>query len=168
MSNLAPLMSSAREDWNTPYSVLELVREVGPIVFDPCSNPASVVGAAVEWQRDRDGDSLARSWPVNCPAIGLAFVNPPYGRTIGAWLERCHGWRWSAPGREAIALVHARTDTRWFQEHARSADALCFWKGRIRFGGGRAGAPFPSLFMYWGSRSEHFAEVFAPHGLVLS
>ena len=32
-----------------------------------------------------------------------------------------------------IALVFARTDTRWFHNYATKADILCFVKGRLAF-----------------------------------
>ena len=47
-----------------------------------------------------------------------------------------------------------------------SADAVCFWRGRIKFRGASAGAPFDSLFAAWNCRSR-FVEAFAPHGAIL-
>lgn len=47
MNRLAPLMSSAKDDWQTPAEVLELVRKVGPIVLDPCTTVDNPTGAAL-------------------------------------------------------------------------------------------------------------------------
>src|SRR6266545_925179 len=132
---LAPLLSSAHADWCTPDPVLELVRLLGPIGLDPCSNERSIVGARVEWTAHDDG--LARSWA----GFGLVYVNPPYGRkTIAAWAAKCH-----AQGRraEVVALLPARTDTRWWQMFCAppGAQAVCFLAGRIRFLGARSHAP---------------------------
>ena len=55
------------------------------------------------------------------------WCNPPYGKETPKWLEKMgtHG--------NGIALVMARTDTKWFHEHLAKADCLLFLKGRIQF-----------------------------------
>lgn len=55
------------------------------------------------------------------------WCNPPYGKDTGLWLKKFveHG--------NGIALVFARTDTRWFHDYATQADILCFIKSRIAF-----------------------------------
>ena len=67
-------------------------------------------------------DGLSQKWD------GLVYCNPPYGRKLGVWLERCadHG--------SAIALVFARTDTAAFHLHVwPKASAMLFIKGRLTF-----------------------------------
>lgn len=157
MADLAPLMASESQEWNTPEEVLRPVRAFDAIGLDPCSNERSIVGAAVEWRMERDGDSLLRCWA----GLGLVFVNPPYSHHLRAWMAKC-----GSSGAEVIALVPARTDARWWQEHAGMADAICFWRGRVRFLGGEASAPFPSALPYWGPRVDRFAEVFREVGIV--
>lgn len=55
------------------------------------------------------------------------FCNPPYGNQTGAWLKELatHG--------DGIALLFARTDVVWFQEHGVRADVICFVSSRVRF-----------------------------------
>jgi hypothetical protein len=152
------LMSSARDSWNTPPEVLELVRRLGPIGLDPCSNAGSIVGASEEWRLERGEDGLARPWAL----AGLVYVNPPYGREIGPWAQKM-----AAEGRagvEIVALLPARTDARWWQESVRTADALLFWRGRLRFLGAPSSAPFPSAVAYWGPRWLTFLSVFGERG----
>ena len=163
MNRLAPPMSSARSDWNTPDVVLELARQMGPIALDPCSNETSIVGATVEWRLERDGDSLMRPWP----ATGMVWVNPPYGRSVGLWTSRCRDYAWVSGG-EAIALVPARTDTTWWHRDCvpPKSDAVCFWKGRLTFLGAPASAPFPSALVYWGPRRFKFRDVFQGSGAI--
>lgn len=162
MTALAPLMSSERDDWNTPEIVLERVRAMGPIGLDPCGNAGSIVGAETEWRLERDGDSLHRDWSGH----GLVYCNPPYGRLIRAWVAKCR--ETSATGAEVIALVPARPDTRWWHESCAppAADAVCFWRGRLTFLGAPAGAPFPSAIIYFGDRPRRFQEVFAMAGSI--
>lgn len=67
-----------------------------------------------------------------------------------AWLEKMH-----AHG-NGVALVFARTGTRWFHDIAVNADALCFVKGRVVFvdangdPAGESGAGADSLLIAWG------------------
>lgn len=85
-------------------------------------------------------------------------------------LQGANGWRnhiTSEGWPHTVALVPARTDTRWF-ELARFS-AACFWRGRIKFldpdtDAARHPAPFPSAFLYWGPDKYKFASVFQKHG----
>lgn len=148
--------TSNSQEWNTPLEVLELVRAFDAIGLDPCSNAGSIVGAAVEWRMERDGDSLLRDWRGH----GLVYVNPPYSRFLRAWTAKC-----AQSGAEVIACVPARTDARWWHQSAVTADAICYWRGRLRFLGAPSSAPFPSALLYFGPRVERFRDVFAAVGV---
>lgn len=97
---------------------------------------------------------------------GLIYVNCPYGRTIGRWTAKCRNE--AEEGAEIIALLPARTDTRWWRDCTppRSARAVAFLRGRLRFVGAPAGAPFPSCLVYWGPRKYRFADAFADAGAI--
>jgi len=159
------LMSSARtgtgrDDWQTPPAVLELVRQVAPIALDPCSAPGNPVGAE-RWCCP-PGDGLSISWGVDS---GLVYVNPPYSQ-CRAWLAKCDSE--ATAGVEIVALVPARTDTRaWHESIWPAASAVCFWRGRLRFVGATASAPFPSAIVYYGSRAGLFRRVFCGVGHVV-
>ena len=68
-------------------------------------------------------------------------MNPPYGRGIGAWLEKA--FRSAAMGATVVCLLPARTDTAWFQDYAMKGEVR-FIRGRLKFGGHANSAPFPS------------------------
>lgn len=154
----AALLSSEKMDWETPDSFLALVRTVGPIGVDPCTTAANPVGAS--WFFTPEHDGLKQDWRGD----GLVYVNPPYGRALIDWARKMRDE--SERGAEIIALVPARTDTRWFQQYVAQADLLCFWRGRLTFKGAPAPAPFPSLVAYWGRKLELFTTVFQAHGLI--
>ena len=58
---------------------------------------------------------------------GRVWMNPPYSRETPLWMRKFidhdHG----------ICLVFSRTDTKWFQEALKKADATLFLSGRIDF-----------------------------------
>lgn len=185
-------MSSQRHDWLTPPWVLELVRAIAPIRLDPCTAPSNPTQAATfcslgESAPNRDGvwlgpDGLAVDWARGSPGKGLVFVNPPYGRALPKWIDKCVA---EAQHAEIVALVPSRTDTRWWQKAAVSASSACFLTGRLTFDSGNPGAPnrhtmwstkrnawvsvepaaFPSCLFYWGDRPKRFQQAFSAQGI---
>lgn len=156
------LLSSERTDWNTPPEVIKVVRKMGRIGLDPCSNAQSVVKAEVEY-RLPEQNGLELPWKTD----GLVFVNPPYGRGIEAWVSKCRQSEWqSALG--VVALLPARPDTRWWQDNCAPpvSNAVCFLRGRLRFLEAPAPAPFPSALVYWGYRGKAFLEAVQGLGVV--
>ena len=156
------LFSSEKPSWCTPHEVLYRVcLAVGPIGLDPCSNPQSIVGAAIEWSLENGDDGLAAPWR----GLGPVYVNCPYARgEMAQWADKMA--LEGALGTEVIGLVPARVDTGWFRP-LWCADAICFWHGRIRFLGASSGAPFPSALAYWGPSAYKFNFAFSPVGKVL-
>ena len=74
------------------------------------------------------------------------FCNPPYSQ-IKEWAAK-----FIEESKRAdciVALIPARTDTKWFQSIAKSADHIHFIKGRLKFGDGKGSAPFPSALAIW-------------------
>lgn len=159
VSELAPLLSSDRTDWETPTVVLDLVRRVAPIALDPCTTDKNPTGAKRYYTPA--GNGLQQHWVA---LDGLIYVNPPYGREIGKWTLACAGA--GANGNELIALLPSRTDTKWWRLSVERADSLCFWSGRLTFAGAPDPAPFPSVLAYWGERRKRFDTVFRPHGWI--
>lgn len=170
------LMSSARDDHNTPPDFALLVHKVlGTIDLDPCSNANSQVIAVDKFDfHARGEDGLKLPW-VNGNTGPMrrcrrtAFVNPPYGHGAGkAWAKKVADE--VLKGLEVIVLVPARTETEAFQDVYLHADAICFWRGRIKFwvdgAPAEAGAPFPSAVIYFGPNADRFRKVFAEYGVI--
>jgi hypothetical protein len=182
------MMSSASAEWFTPPEILQLVERLGPVALDPCWAPGCAVRARTVYTAEAVAvapdvlagvDGLKLPWDVP----GLCFVNPPYGRGIGEWTSRCRtrvarrrlaGFI-PTPYTETVALVPARVDTQWFQDDCvpgRSANAVCFLRGRVRFADAKAlaagwtanPAPFPSAVVYYGPRVETFCSIFNQRG----
>lgn len=153
--------------WTTPNHVLDVVIGVGPIHLDPCWNENAGVSPLVKYDGDKLGDGLKANWATTCSA-GLAFVNPPYDN-VKRFVAKCV--EEAAEGCEIILLVAARTETKWAHSIFDTAQALCFWEGRIAFGNPPHDSlgdkpSIPSMFAYWGPSRRLFAQSFAKHGHV--
>jgi site-specific DNA-methyltransferase (adenine-specific) len=121
----AAMFSSASDRWATPFDLYAALHQEFNFNFDPCP-------------LDGDGDGLAALF---CEWRGKrVFCNPPYGRGLEDWLKR------GLEAELAVFLLPARTDTPWFHEICLSkAQEIRFLKGRLRFGGAKYNAPFPSI-----------------------
>ena len=162
----AALLSSNKQDWETPEEVVSIVESYRPIRLDPCTTSKNPTGAFTFFTPETDG--LTRDWGMD--RGGLVYVNPPYGRSISKWVGKAVSESVKRPytkaiGTEIIMLIPARTDTSYWQYGIfESANAICFVRGRIKFKGAKAGAPFPSAFIYFGDREEEFVEHFSQIG----
>jgi len=148
--------SSETPEWYTPPKIIErAVLVMGAIDLDPCSNEGDpAIPAAQHFTQAEDG--LRQLWG------GRVYMNPPYGREIGDWVEHlCKQYELGEVD-EAIALVPARTDTKWFRRFR--AYPRCFVWGRLRFSGHETGAPFPSMVVYLGRYWRKFLAAFSDIG----
>ena len=141
----------------TPEYVLAPVRAAfgGSIGCDPCTTPENPTGAERFYTFADDGLSL--------PWGDRAFVNPPYGKAREPWVNACIG-EGELLGHRVILLMPAATDTRVFQRAAKSADAVVFVKGRLKFGikrpnGRQRAASHPSALFIWGVDAAPFAHL---------
>ena len=124
--------SSATDLWATPQAFFdELNKEFG-FELDVCALPEN---AKCEKYYTPEIDGLKQQWR------GICWRNPPYGREIGAWMEKAY--ESSLEGATVVCLVPARTDTRWFHDFAMRGE-IRFIKGRLKFGDSKNSAPFPS------------------------
>jgi phage N-6-adenine-methyltransferase len=134
--------SSASDDWATPPHVFrELDAEFG-FDLDVC---ASATNARCVRYFTRDDDGLAQEWR------GVCWMNPPYGETIGQWMEKAYYA--AQAGATVVCLVPARTDTGWWHDWATRGE-IRFIRGRLKFGDATVGAPFPSAVVVYRPANE--------------
>lgn len=113
-------LSNATNEWYTPSWVFE--RLGLSFDLDPSSPGKDVVyWSPAETHYTLADDGLSKDW------FGRVWMNPPYGKHVPVWLDKFikHG--------NGIALLFARTDTKWFQDIATKSDAICFTRGRVAF-----------------------------------
>lgn len=143
--------SSASSDWATPQDFFdEVEKRFGRLDLDVC---ATAENAKCEDYFDLELDGLKQPWaPKDC------WLNPPYGRGIGAWMAKAAVE--ADKGAVVIALVPARTDTKWFRAAYEKASYLYLISGRLKFGGCENAAPFPSaLFLFESCTIEECCQV---------
>jgi hypothetical protein len=112
----------ATVEWYTPAGIFEALGVFFDL--DPCAPKRGVNCPARQWCNrayERRQDGLSQPWR------GRVWLNPPYGPQTELWMRRlaAHG--------DGIALVFARTETRWWHETVRAASAVCFIAGRLTF-----------------------------------
>jgi phage N-6-adenine-methyltransferase len=125
--------SSSKDDWATPWSFFDRMSSLyGPFDIDVC---ASSENAKCQQYYTVEDDGLSMVWAGRC------WMNPPYGRSIGKWMRKAY--ESSRLGALVVCLVPARTDTAWWHDYAAKGE-VHFVRGRLRFGGHKNAAPFPS------------------------
>jgi hypothetical protein len=160
------LFTSDSGEWETPHDLFDkLWDEFGGFDLDPCGRPEHHTVKRI----------LQAGGTYFSPAVnGLAclwhdkvYLNPPYGREIGKWVEKAVGEVENGNAELVVALLPARVDTKWWQgnviqgvrwdRHQKHLWALApmkpdyvrFLPGRLRFVGATNSAPFPSAVVVW-------------------
>jgi len=155
------MRSSDSDAWFTPDKILIPVRAMfGVIDLDPCSNETAQRDVQAQRYYTEADDGLSQPWQADS-----LFLNPPYGRQIGTWTDRLIRAYTSGAVRTALALLPGRTDTDWFTPLF--AYPICFVHGRLTFSGYTAGAPFPSVVVYFGVDLARFAHAFDAIGPIM-
>lgn len=127
--------SSKTDNWATPLDFFQKIDEVFEFTTDVC---ASHDNHKCENYFTKGDDGLNKKWE------GVCWMNPPYGREISKWIEKAYVSGES--GTTVVCLIPSRTDTAYMHKFIFShAKYVGFVKGRLKFGGSKNPAPFPSL-----------------------
>lgn len=133
------LLSSNTPEWKTPRDLFEHLDKLYGFTLDAAATDEN---ALCKTYFTKENDGLLQSW-----ADHTVFVNPPYGRSYNE--------RWSRKIAEegkktvVVALLPARTGSKWFQDNILTCSTLIFLKGRVKFVGAQSGAPFDSCIAEW-------------------
>jgi phage N-6-adenine-methyltransferase len=130
------LFSSASDLWETPQDLFDTLNGEFGFTLDACAIAANAKCPKFFSPQE---DGLAQTWD------GVVWCNPPYGRQIGKWVRK--GWESAQAGATVVMLIPARTDTRWFHEFILGKTEIRYLRGRVKFGGGKNSAPFPSAIV---------------------
>lgn len=135
---------SKSNEWETPHELFNELDDEFCFTLDPCSTDLNAKCARHYTAED---DGLTKSW-----ANERVFCNPPYGRDIAKWVKKCHESVSDGGAEVVVALIPARTDTRYFHEHIYRKAEIRFIRGRVKFerwGVAGQSTPFPSMICIW-------------------
>ena len=142
------LFSSNSAEWETPQELFDQLNKEFGFTMDVC---ATFENRKCEvWLGHGPGstfvDGLKHSW-----GSMVCWMNPPYGRDIGLWIAKAS--EEAQKGATVVCLLPARTDTKYVHDYiwdtethrTRQGVELRLLKGRLKFGGSKNSAPFPSM-----------------------
>lgn len=135
--NTSVHFSSKTDEWETPQDLFDSLDKEFGFTLDVC---ASVGNAKCNRFFDKSLDGLTQDWSND-----ICWMNPPYGREIGKWVKKAYESKTTV-----VCLVPARTDTKWWHEYVMKAKDVRFIRGRLKFGGCKNSAPFPSAVVIFG------------------
>lgn len=138
--NTSVMFSSKSDLWETPQDLFDKLNSEFKFTLDACANSEN---AKCGHYFSLSDNGLKQEWS------GTVWCNPPYGREIGKWVAKAQVE--AAKGNATtVMLLPARTDTKWFHRYIYRRAEIRFLRGRLKFGGAKNGAPFPSMVVvFW-------------------
>tara|TARA_Y100000004_G_C8788112_1_gene357996 strand:- start:60 stop:605 length:546 start_codon:yes stop_codon:yes gene_type:complete len=135
------LFTSKKDDWQTPQWLFDKLNKHFEFVADVCATDQNT---KCDIYFDKNKSCLEHDW------FECNFMNPPYGRGIGKFIEKAY-WQWWDNDCTTVSVLPARTDTKWFHSFIYNKADITFMKGRLKFEGGHilAPAPFPTMIVIW-------------------
>lgn len=136
------LYSSESSEWETPTDFFEELNAKYKFTLDPCCTKKSAKCKKFYTKKE---NGLIQSWRGE-----RVFMNPPYGQEISQWVKKAWTEFYTHDRVFIVALLPARTDTKWFHDYIYRIAQIEFIKGRLKFGDSKNSAPFPSMLVSWG------------------
>ena len=132
--------SSKSNEWNTPDDLYNTLNNEFNFTLDPCTNGENNKCSKFYTEKE---NGLIQDWSKD-----IVFMNPPYGREIRQWIEKAYNE--SLKGSKVVCLIPSRTDTKYWHDFIfNKASEVRFIKGRLKFGGSKNSAPFPSAIVVY-------------------
>lgn len=119
------LYTSKTDLWSTPQDLYDKLNNKHYFTLDPCcisENQKCDEG----FPKDKGYNGLEESWDGH-----RVFMNPPYGREISKWVKKAY--EESLGFCKVVALLPARTDTKWFHDYCYyKSDEIIFIKRKAK------------------------------------
>jgi phage N-6-adenine-methyltransferase len=143
------MFSTGKDDWETPQAFFDELDKEFHFTLDPCCTPQT---AKCSKYYTKEDDGLSKDWGGE-----TVFINPPYSKKQKgnpgqeAWIKKSYEES-RKPNTTCVMLLPARTDTLAFHQYIyHKASEIRFIKGRLKFGGCKDAAPFPSMVVVFKS-----------------
>ena len=155
-AQLKTQFSSQRDNWETPQDFFDRYDRVYHFNLDAASSDEN---AKCEKHFTIKDDGLKQNW-----AGHTVWLNPPYGRQIGKWVQKAYEESLK-PDTTVVCLLPARTDTKWFHDYCTKGE-ITFVRGRLKFINRnlpsyredgkfqKSPAPFPSMVVIFDNRKK--------------
>lgn len=151
------LFTSNDQTWETPKNLFNKLDNVFNFDLDVCALKET---AKCSKYFTPEIDGLKQDWKETC------WMNPPYGREQVKWVFKALEES-NKHFNQIVCLIPARPDTKiWHEVIFPNAKAVCFIKGRIKFGDSTSSAPFPSAIVVFGSINKEQIECLETLGRV--
>lgn len=138
------MFSSETDLWSTPQAFFDKYNKTHNFDVDVCATKDNAKCSKFYTMED---DGLLQEW------VGNVWMNPPYGRQIGKWIEKAFNSVFvDKTANKVVCLLPSRTDTKWFHNYCIKGD-IEFIKGRLKFGNAKNSAPFPSMVVVFSCNS---------------
>lgn len=138
------LFSSKTDQWETPADLFKKLNDEFHFTLDPCADESN---HKCEKYFTKEQNGLIQDWSQD-----VVFCNPPYGRNIGEWVKKAFESVSSHTHTHTVVmLLPALTDTKWFHNYIYHKAEIRFIRGRLKFGGSKNSAPFPSMVVVFRS-----------------
>lgn len=132
--------------WETPQGFFDRYNKIYQFNTDVCAIKENAK-CAHYYTPEQNG--LIQSWK------GVCWMNPPYGRNEGyKWVKKAY--EENLKGCIVVALLPARTDTKWFHQFVINNPNVTieFIEGRLKFSNSTDAAPFPSIVVTFGKKGK--------------
>ena len=135
--------SSKTNEWTTPINFYNELNKEFNFTLDPCCTKEN---ALCQKYYTKEDNGLVKDWSNE-----IVFMNPPYDRNLHTWIRKAY--LESLNNAIVVCLIPARTETQYWHDFIFPyALKILFIKGRLRFGGSKHNAPFPSAIIVFEKR----------------
>ena len=130
-------------DYSTPQDLFEQLDRIYHFTLDVCATAAN---AKCLHYFTPEQDGLTQPWSGTC------WMNPPYHQAeISKWIRKAYEESRAVwPAVYVVALLPARTGSKWFHELVLPHATVTFLRGRVKFGGMTTNPPEDSMIAVFG------------------
>ncbi len=133
--------SSKDQTWETPIDFFNKCNDVFNFTLDACADDTTF---KVDNYYTEEDNALNKDW------IGSVWCNPPYGKYQIDFVKKALSES-VKHNSVVVMLIPARTETKVWQDIIfKHANTIVFVKSRLKFGGSKYNAPFPSALVIFG------------------
>lgn len=138
--------ASKSVEYETPTNLFNPLNEEFGFTLDVCCTIENTKVKKKFYTLEDDG--LKQDWSAE-----VCWMNPPYGREMIAWLNKAKRESEESDA-VVVALIPARTNTKWWGDICLKSSEIRFVQGRPKFNNGKHGLPFPLAIVIFNGDSS--------------